>query len=146
MLTASTARYKTTALFIVLALATILSYFKFQTFKPTGLSSELTLQNQSPTLQSSNIDFPTLPNSEELSFTSSSNSSQLTYQTKESLTGAYNFYRNVLLSDGWQVKEEFQNPTSYVTKYVNGEQIATISITTDDSIKETIVGVELRED
>lgn len=118
----------------------VFSYIRFQSFRPAKIRNSGNSNTQAAP-SSFPLDLPSPPNSKELSSSKSSVSAQVVLETTETKEDVYNFYKNILLSKGWEIKADTNNDASTVTKYQKENESLAIIITKDTNQEKVIVSL-----
>lgn len=81
-----------------------------------------------------------------LSTNISSDSNQITIQTTKDMEVAYDFYKNVFISVGWELKKESSEVGSKLAKFDKDGTELVLNVTYDYKNKTSVVNIESKRD
>lgn len=129
------------AVLMVLIASGGFSYYKFQSFKYKFQDSEQA-EVKGANTSSNPVDLPFYPGAEEISSNRGEKHGDIAIQTAATKEEVKKFYTNILLSDGWVIKQEILNEAGASTKYQKDGSKIVIAITKDSKLSKTIVNIE----
>ena len=74
------------------------------------------------------------------------NSNQITIQTATNMEEAYDFYKNVFISVGWELKKESSEVGSKLAKFDKDDTELVLNVTYDYKNKTSVINIESKRD
>lgn len=122
---------------VLLVLASA-SYFLFQTYQPKALKLIEEVKGYK-TERDLNLPVPT--SAKELGRSVSDQNKQITYMINEPAEATQKYYKNILVSKGWEIESQINSDTSTKTRYRSGDKRLTVTTSSQDT--QTILSLEI---
>jgi hypothetical protein len=139
-------KYYSIPILLALLLLLILGfmYTDFSKYTPESQERVETTPYQTPEVSGIIIPYPV--NSEKISDNKSLEGRQITLSTTQSQEEIHKFYRNVFLSDEWELESEGAKDSFYITEYKTKDNIIIVTTSQlEEDENTTIVSVEIKE-
>ncbi|MBN1462417.1 MAG: hypothetical protein JW922_01910 [Paludibacteraceae bacterium] len=133
---------KATAAFTLVLALFIFSYFSFATYQPKKIVEVREVKGYK-TKNESVFDLPTPRYAKGLAYDQTVSSKKYTFQTDKSPQEIQDFYKNILLDDGWRLKKEGSTDTFFTAEYRKDDYTVTIWAHYDTDTKMTFASVEM---
>jgi len=131
---------KTLITVIVLGL-TIFAYFNFVSYRPKVLKQVAEINGYKT--QDSMFNLPNMTGTKEIGSSNTNNGRQITLEVNKAPDDVRNFYKNVFLDKGWKLSASSNDNKSLVDEYRQGKYDATVIISKEDVISNTVIGINI---